>query len=514
MPKRKLKIIKVPLDKEPSLILPSFPQYPRLYLELLENKSKVKSDLKHTEYVPNYTNNLQYPSHVELKTETRSELSKELEDLKIDFEKDYRSDRSHKPSKDDKVKKSLTSKQKKPLKMIDMSDANNPTSYDADTNYMKIDGDPSKEDYSSRASATHGVKGDKRDSNINSSISNKDDDVIGVSKEYSNRSRDDKYKSRFEKYLKTDDEKKDERYDDISKDDNIKEESTKESDSATYGAKGDKAHEQSDRSESKKKTDGLSKLLRGELEDISPVTSSNFSPSPQSYNPPSQSPVINANRNLPPSIAELQSGNVIQDTVRDLSIPSKTDELEMSKKREYLYKFRQLKKSYPIAKIPDYTEYTDIRVLEREYDTIVRELNINSSVENYKRYLNMAFMGLEYALVTFLKFEDIKGFAVEQASSINQYESILMEIGEKNYLQDNKKWPAELRLLGIVFMNAAMFIGIRMFYKKSGINLSAQPRPPPPQGEYRGPPPQQAPRKMRGPDIDLDDFDMDLKKNN
>jgi len=258
----------------------------------------------------------------------------------------------------------------------------------------------------------------------------------------------------------------------------------------------------------------LSKLLRGELEDIQPVTSSNFSsPSPQSYNPPSQSPTIN--RNLPPSIAELQSGNVIQDTVRDLSVPSKTDELELSKKREYLYKFRQLKKSYPIAKIPEYTEYTDIRVLEREYDTVVRELNINSSVENYKRYLNMAFMGLEYALVTFLKFEDIKGFAVEQASSINQYESILMEIGEKNYLQDNKKWPAELRLLGIVFMNAAMFIGIRMFYKKSGINLSAQPRPPPPQGEYRGqPPPQQGPRKMRGPDIDLDDFDMDLKKNN
>ena len=511
MPKRKLKIIKVPLDKEPSLILPSFPQYPRLYLELLENKSKVKSDLKHTEYVPNYTNNLQYPSHVELKTETRSELSKELEDLKIDFEKDYRSDRSHKPSKDDKAKKSLTSKQKKPLKMIDMSDANNPTSYDADTNYMKIDGDPSKEDYSARVNASHG-------GSAISSISNKDDDVIGVSKEYSNRSRDDKHKSRFEKYLRTDDEKKEERYDNPKEDKDIK-----ESDSATYGAKDDKAHEQSDRDKSeyqsksdKKKTDGLSKLLRGELEDISPVTSSNFStPSPQSYNPPSQSHTINTNRNLPPSIAELQSGNVIQDTVRDLSVPSKSDELELSKKREYLYKFRQLKKSYPIAKIPEYTEYTDIRVLEREYDTVVRELNINSSVENYKRYLNMAFMGLEYALVTFLKFEDIKGFAVEQASSINQYESILMEIGEKNYLQDNKKWPAELRLLGIVFMNAAMFIGIRMFYKKSGINLSAQSRPPPPQGEYRGPPPsQQGPRKMRGPDIDLDDFDMDLKKNN
>ena len=503
MPKRKLKIIKVPLDKEPSLILPSFPQYPRLYLELLENKSKVKSDLKHTEYVPNYTNNLQYPSHIELKTETRSELSKELEDLKIDFEKDYRSDRSHKPSKDEKVKKSLTSKQKKPLKMIDMSDANNPTSYDADTNYMKIDGDPSKEDYSSRVSAMHGAYGDKERSDsathraISDSISNKDDDVIGVSKEYSNRSRDDKHKSRFEKYLRTDDEKKDERYDNNPKEHEDVKEETRES----------------DRGESKKKTDGLSKLLRGELEDIQPVTSSNFSsPSPQSYNHPSQSPTIN--RNLPPSIAELQSGNVIQDTVRDLSVPSKTDELELSKKREYLYKFRQLKKSYPIAKIPEYTEYTDIRVLEREYDTVVRELNINSSVENYKRYLNMAFMGLEYALVTFLKFEDIKGFAVEQASSINQYESILMEIGEKNYLQDNKKWPAELRLLGIVFMNAAMFIGIRMFYKKSGINLSAQPRPPPPQGEYRGPPPQQAPRKMRGPDIDLDDFDMDLKKNN
>jgi len=496
MPKRKLKIIKVPLDKEPSILIPSFPQYPRLYLELLENKNKVKPDLKHTEYVPNYTNNLQYPSHVEVKTETRNELSKELEDLKIDFEKDYR---SHRSPKDDKIKKSLTSKTKKPLKVIDMSDTNNPKSYDADTNYMKIEGDVSKEDYSSR------VKGDFSNS-YNGGRDDKDDDVIGVSKEYSNRSRDDKHKSRFEKYLKTDDKEggsghvyKDERYD--------------RNDEKEY------KEEREDKDENKKsssKSDGLSKLLRGELEDIPKISSQPFiNPSNNlSTNPLSGS----VNKNLPPSIAELQSGNIIQDQIRDLSIPSKSDELELSKKREYLYKFRQLKKSYPIAKIPEYTEYTDIRVLEREYDTVVRELNINSSVENYKKYLNMAFMGLEYVLITFLKFEDIRGFAVEQASSINQYESILMEIGEKNYLQDNKKWPAELRLLGIVFMNAAMFLGIRMFYKKSGINLSAQPRPPPQQQEYRGPPggnqAGNAPRKMRGPDIDLDDFDIDLKKNN
>ena len=55
---RKIKIIKVPnpdkfLDK-PQV----FPRMPRLYLELLENKAKIKQDLINKEYNPqNSTNN-------------------------------------------------------------------------------------------------------------------------------------------------------------------------------------------------------------------------------------------------------------------------------------------------------------------------------------------------------------------------------------------------------------------------------------------------------------------------
>ena len=55
MPKRKpVKVIKVPLPShERSADMPlAFPRLPRLYLELLENKDKIKQDLINTEYNP------------------------------------------------------------------------------------------------------------------------------------------------------------------------------------------------------------------------------------------------------------------------------------------------------------------------------------------------------------------------------------------------------------------------------------------------------------------------------
>ena len=135
--------------------------------------------------------------------------------------------------------------------------------------------------------------------------------------------------------------------------------------------------------------------------------------------------------------------------------------------------------------------------MAKAYDSTVKRLSVDSNVESYKNYLIGGFMIFEFILGNLLKF-DMKGFTQQQIINMSSYEKLLIELGEKSYVPEDSKWPVELRLLFLVVINAAMFIGGKMIMKKTGSNLMGM------MNKMQGPPPKKT--KMKGPDLDVDDI--------
>lgn len=215
---------------------------------------------------------------------------------------------------------------------------------------------------------------------------------------------------------------------------------------------------------------------------------------------------INNNINNPPTLAELEAngGYVPKRELRDINQTNpQKEQQEEDTKRELLFKFDLLRKSYPVATIPEYSIHTELSTLEKSYNDCVRRLSLDSTVENYKTYLVYGFMGCEFVFGNFLGF-DMQGFTQQQIISMHSYEKLLIELGEKSYVPSGSNWPVELRLLFMIIMNAAFFVISKMMMKKTGANLMGMINN---MSAPKNIPTQSAPkRKMRGPDIGLGDL--------
>ena len=231
--------------------------------------------------------------------------------------------------------------------------------------------------------------------------------------------------------------------------------------------------------------------------------------------------------NVPPSLEEINSGKVCFDSngVRNLEYITANEEQEGTRKRDLLFKFKILKKKYTNGNIPEFSEHTDIKILQKEYDTISKQIEIDVKVAKYKKWMFFAFMGLEFVIKNFLSFQDIIGFANHQSECIHEYESLLVELSEKNYIDNEKHYPVELRLLAAICMNTGIFVFGRMVEKHLGSRIlsgfsnvmnnatSQYTNNPQMQNAQNISSQTQQKKKMRGPDLD-DLEDISEKKYN
>ena len=173
-----------------------------------------------------------------------------------------------------------------------------------------------------------------------------------------------------------------------------------------------------------------------------------------------------------PKLSDLQRDGVINNTNRtipNINMMGDTEEDDEDKKRELLFKFNLLRRSYKNVDIPEFTIHSNFKRMNDSYEQTLRMLSLDSSVEQFKQILIGGFMLTEY-LMGYLRF-DMEGFTKAQILQLASYERLLLELGQKNYTPTDQQLPVEIRLIGLILMNAVIFIISKLILKKTGTNL-------------------------------------------
>lgn len=448
---RKLNVVKVPLDYFPNNYAARFPPMPILYLELLENKDKVKKDLRTKDYVPS-------PERMTMTNIPTTDQAKDQEDKDIDkdFEiKDYSSEYPEKRGK------------REPLKILDLSEPK-PEKYI----YEEKEQDEPKQEKREKISDEDEPQ-DRYEKESRKNDEKEDDNRIREKLQQRFSRLKDKYKSddidENEPKHHSDSDREDFKQNDdpVETSDKYENDIIPEQSDGNQTPKSQKEDETQNFNDTQKK---LFDLLKNDDTSFPDKSDTKFDERRDERFVEKIKP--KTVDNMPPRFSELNSGVVrdnkgVRDVTRGLTKQEEEEELE---KRLLLDKFSILKKKYKEAKIPDFNTYTDFTTMKRTYDSIVRQLQLDSTVDNYKRYLMLGFTATQWLVTKFLKI-DMSGFAEQQILSINQYETLLIEIGEKSYFKGPSQMSPELKLIGLIGFNAVIFIFSKMIFKTSGDNV-------------------------------------------
>ena len=442
MSSKKFKVVKLPLPAEiKNKDFPkAFPKMPILYLELMENKLKIKQELVNKEYVPKNNGSNDSESDEAPFIEPLSHSESETETQKENYENRNENNRN--------------------------SD-----------NYNE-----ERDRYSDRHSDRHSDE----NLSINDSSNSSDDENQQIKSPVNESGYSDSEES-----VKT---------------------------TSTSSSKNNNNNNNRDTKKTKKISSRLKELLGDSDVD------EGYSPNHRHRNERSSNGNNNNGNNNErssshknaPSLKELEKSGkfTLKKEMIDVGHVSMSEQEQEDAKRELLFKFELLKKSYKNASIPEFTIHSDYESMKKSYESTLRTLSLDKSVEDYKKYLIGGFMLMEFICGNWLGF-DMQGFTQQQIISMNSYERLLIELGEKSYVPTGSKWPVEVRLLFLIVMNAAFFIISKIILKKTGSNLMGMinnmnaSNTPSSSGGQSNPK-----RKMKGPTVNVDDIpDLDETTN-
>ena len=438
--KNKIVVRKVPLDYYPERYHASFPPMPILYLELLENKQKVKKDLKNKDYVPP-VDRIELSNQVPTPEQAESQVDKEIDK---DFElKEYEEDNT--------VMKKVG---KKSIKILDLTDPDKEKKEEIteDKKYEFYDNSNDQESYKEEPKREE-RREVNREKEKTRSREDEDIDYDKIKKRLEQRYdkiKEDYRNSRQSRDIR-DDKKNNDKYEsrhsrdrkdvDYYKSENTSPKREREDTYNKYEERYEDKYESREKentsySETQEEEKQKNKLtnedeVQKKIMDLFTVDDKQQTKqvSFQSSYQPSQAQSSSQNQNnqpqnsafVPPTLSQINNG-IIKDNkgVRDMTRGlSKQEDEEDAERRLYLDKFAILKRKYKDFKMPEFSPYSDISIMKRTYDSAVKQLHLDSTVETYKKYLIGGFTLTQFLFSKFLKM-DMSGFAEQQILSMNQ----------------------------------------------------------------------------------------------
>lgn len=176
-----------------------------------------------------------------------------------------------------------------------------------------------------------------------------------------------------------------------------------------------------------------------------------------------------SNREIPPPTPQpVEKPPPVDDTPQE---PEKTPEqLEDEERQELKWKFKIMKKTYPKLEIPEFHDHSDINTMRRTYEDFKKGIHLDESVGTYRKFLIGAFMAIEFCGTKFAGF-DLTGLTKQQMKEMSKYEGLLIELGEKSYSSFGANLPVELKLLGLIVLQTALFYVGKIIAQKAGDNV-------------------------------------------
>ena len=151
------------------------------------------------------------------------------------------------------------------------------------------------------------------------------------------------------------------------------------------------------------------------------------------------------------------------------------DEDEQQRFRtEFNVKLSILRRSFPEYNFADFPETATLDAVHDIYAGYVKQVVIALNCSQYRIFLVIMFLALEAFGVKVLKL-NMGGFTLVQMRTMNRYDSILIELGEKYYISGPSGWPAEMRLVFMAVMSAITFIVVKWLSSYIGGEAAMQP---------------------------------------
>jgi hypothetical protein len=106
--------------------------------------------------------------------------------------------------------------------------------------------------------------------------------------------------------------------------------------------------------------------------------------------------------------------------------------------------------------VPSYNEFTSTEELEKILKNVKRESILKENINESKKYITFLWFGLEKVATQYLSI-DLSGFTAHEAQHMDEYHKVLLELGERSYLNWSEGIPPEIKLIYIMLSHAGTF---------------------------------------------------------